>query len=64
MAGTGDDPRLVRVIHAGQTAKVRPGHWLIEQPGDHHHAENKGSVPVVIYLSTLFEDGAPPSIPG
>jgi quercetin dioxygenase-like cupin family protein len=64
MAGTGDDPRLVRVIHAGQTAKVRPGQWLIEQPTDHHHAQNKGTVPVVIYLATLFKDGAPPSIPG
>jgi quercetin dioxygenase-like cupin family protein len=64
MAGTGDDPRLVRVIHAGETAKVRPGHWLIEQPGDHHHAENRGTVPVVIYLSTLFEDGASASLPG
>ena len=64
MTGTGDDPRLVRVIRAGQTAKVRPGHWLIEQTTDHHHAANKGSVPVVIYLSTLFRDGEPASIPG
>jgi quercetin dioxygenase-like cupin family protein len=64
MAGTGDDPRLVRVIHAGQTAKVRPGHWLVEQSSDHHHAANLGTVPVVIYLSTLFRDGEPASIPG
>ena len=64
MAGTGDDPRLVRVIHAGETAKVRPGHWLIEQPSDHHHAMNKGTVPVVIYLATLFKDGEPASLPG
>lgn len=64
MAGTGDQPRLVRIIHAGQTAKVRPGHWLVEQPSDHHHAVNNGSVPVVIYLSTLFKDGEPASIPG
>jgi hypothetical protein len=64
MAGTGDDPRLVRVIHAGETAKVRPGHWLIEQPTDHHHAMNKGAVPVVIYLATLFKDGEPASLPG
>src|SRR5262249_13058035 len=54
MAGTGDAPRLVRVIHAGQTARVHPGQWLIEQPTDHHHAQNKGTVPVVIYLATLF----------
>lgn len=64
MAGTGDKPRLVRVIRAGETAKVRPGQWLVEQTTDHHHAVNKGSVPVVIYLSTLFKDGEPASIPG
>jgi quercetin dioxygenase-like cupin family protein len=64
MAGTGDAPRLVRVIKAGQTARVHPGQWLVEQPTDHHHAQNKGSVPVVIYLATLFRDGAPPSLPG
>jgi quercetin dioxygenase-like cupin family protein len=64
MRGTGDDPVLVRVIRAGQTAKVHPGQWLVEQPTDHHHAANKGSVPVVIYLATLFRDGAPASIPG
>ena len=64
MAGTGDDPRLVRVIRAGQTAKVHPGQWLIEQPTDHHHAQNRGTVPVIIYLATLFEDGEPASIPG
>ncbi len=65
MAGTGDDPRLVRVIHAGQTAKVRPGHWLIEQPTrPPPRGEQRGSVPVVIYLSTLFKDGEPASIPG
>ncbi|HEX4472810.1 MAG TPA: hypothetical protein VH085_12640 [Nocardioides sp.] len=64
MRGTGDDPVLVRVIKAGQTAKVHPGQWLVEQPTDHHHAANKGSVPVVIYLATLFRDGAPASIPG
>jgi quercetin dioxygenase-like cupin family protein len=64
MAGNGDPPRLVRVIRAGQTAKVHPGEWLIEQTTDHHHAANRGDVPVVIYLSTLFKDGAPASIPG
>lgn len=64
MKGSGDDPTLVRVIHAGETAKVHPGQWLIEQPTDHHHAGNNGTVPVVIYLATLFRDGAPPSLPG
>lgn len=64
MAGTGDDPRLVRVIHAGETARVHPGQWLVEQPTDHHHAAIKGTVPVVIYLATLLKDGEPASLPG
>ena len=64
MKGSGDDPTLVRVIRAGETARVHPGQWLIEQPTDHHYARNKGAVPVVIYLATLFRDGAPPSLPG
>jgi quercetin dioxygenase-like cupin family protein len=64
MRGSADDPILVRVIHAGETARVHHGQWLIEQPTDHHHARNNGSVPVVIYLATLFRDGAPPSLPG
>jgi mannose-6-phosphate isomerase-like protein (cupin superfamily) len=64
MVGTGDDPRLVRVIHAGETARVHPGQWLVEQPTDHHHAVNRGTVPVVIYLATLFRDGEPASLPG
>jgi quercetin dioxygenase-like cupin family protein len=64
MKGSSDDPTLVRIIHAGQTAKVRAGEWLVEQPTDHHRAANRGTVPVVIYLATLFRHGAPPSIPG
>jgi hypothetical protein len=64
MAGTGDDPRLVRVIHPGQTARVHPGQWLVEQSTDHHHAANRGTVPVVIYLATLFRDGEPASLTG
>jgi hypothetical protein len=64
MAGTGDDPRLVRVIHAGETARVHPRQWLVEQPTDHHHAVSRGTVPVVIYLATLLKDGEPASLPG
>ena len=57
------DPRVLRRISAGQTAQVRPGQWLVEQPSDIHRAANRGSVPVVIYLATLLETGAPPSTP-
>jgi quercetin dioxygenase-like cupin family protein len=58
-----DHPKLIQKIDAGSTARIKPGQWLIEQPGAHHHAANRGEVPVVIYLSTLFPKGAPPSIP-
>ncbi len=57
------DPRTVRTIAAGQTARIKPGQWLVEQPSDIHRAANNGSVPVVIYLATLLETGAPPSTP-
>jgi len=56
-------PRRVRTIAAGQTARIRPGQWLVEQPSDVHEAANRGSAPVVIYLATLLKDGAPPATP-
>jgi mannose-6-phosphate isomerase-like protein (cupin superfamily) len=56
-------PVKVRTIGAGQTAQVRSGQWLVEQPSDIHRAANRGSVPVVIYLATLLETGAPPATP-
>jgi quercetin dioxygenase-like cupin family protein len=57
------NPRLVRKIMAGQTARVKTGQWLVEQPSDHHEAANRGRVPVVLYISTLLETGAPPATP-
>ncbi|MBS1862517.1 MAG: hypothetical protein JSS68_12490 [Actinobacteria bacterium] len=57
------EPRLVRDITAGETAKIGAGQWLVEQPSDIHQAANRGSDPVVIYLATLLQDGAPPSTP-
>jgi len=57
------DPRRVRTIAAGQTARLEPGQWLVEQPSDIHEAANRGSVPVVIYLATLLKSGAPPATP-
>ena len=59
-----DHPRLVRKLEAGDTGRIRAGQWIIEQPSDHHHAANLGDKRVVLYLSTLFRRGAPPSIPG
>jgi quercetin dioxygenase-like cupin family protein len=51
----------VRVIRAGQTARVRTGQWLIEQPSNHHRAANHGKEPVVILLSNLLLKNAQPS---
>ena len=56
-------PRLVRTIAAGQTARIKAGQWLVEQPSDIHEAANRGSTPVVIYLATLLKTGAPPATP-
>jgi quercetin dioxygenase-like cupin family protein len=61
--GESDEPRPVRHITAGKTARIRAGQWLVEQPSDVHQAANRGSVPVVIYLATLLKDGAAPSTP-
>jgi quercetin dioxygenase-like cupin family protein len=61
--GESEEENLVRVIKAGQTAKIHSGQWLVEQPSDIHQAANRGSSPVVIYLATLLKDGAPPSTP-
>lgn len=57
------DPRRVRVIAAGQTARIKAGQWLVEQPSDIHEAANRGGKPVVIYLSTLLKSGSPPATP-
>ena len=57
------DPRRVRTIAAGQTARIKAGQWLVEQPSDIHEAANRGGTPVVIYLATLLKSGAPPATP-
>jgi len=53
----------VRTIAAGQTAPVRSGQWIVEKPGTIHRAANRGKAGIVIYISSLFRDGAPPAIP-
>ena len=57
------DAKPVRVVKAGQTARVHRGEWVVESPGDIHVGANRGSEPVVILLATLFPNGAPASIP-
>ncbi len=61
MSGPGDTGKLVRVIKAGQTANVKTGQWLIEQPSNHHKAANHGTEPIVILLSNLLLKNAKPS---
>lgn len=56
-------PRAVRRIAAGQTGAIQAGQWIVEQPSDIHAAANRGKVPVVIYLATLLQAGAPPATP-
>lgn len=56
-------PKVVRRIGAGQTGSIRAGQWIVEQPSTIHQAANNTSSPIVIYLSTLFPIGSPPSIP-
>jgi len=58
-----NEPQLVRKIAVGETDRVRPGQWLVEQPSDIHEAANRGSTPVVIYLATLLKSGSPPASP-
>lgn len=60
--GDAEKGKTVRTIRAGQTVPIKTGQWIVEQPSVIHRAENKGSKPIVILLSTLFPIGAPPSI--
>jgi quercetin dioxygenase-like cupin family protein len=53
----------VRTIAAGQTARIRAGQWIVERPGTIHRAANRGRQTIVIYISSLFRNGAPPAIP-
>jgi quercetin dioxygenase-like cupin family protein len=58
-----DQPGEVHyTIGAGETVRVPAGDALIEAPGSIHQGRNDDTVPVVIYLSTLFPAGAPRAI--
>jgi quercetin dioxygenase-like cupin family protein len=60
--GSGPDARN-ETIKPGQTVELNPGDSLLETPGMVHTAKNAGKTPVVIYVSSLFPDGAPASSP-
>jgi quercetin dioxygenase-like cupin family protein len=49
-------------IGPGETEVVRPGDALIESPQSIHQGRNSSTVPLVIYLSSLFPTGAPRAI--
>jgi hypothetical protein len=51
------------VIKAGQSARIKTGQWLVEQPSDHHRAANNGNKRVVIFLANLLLKNANPSKP-
>ena len=50
-------------VSAGETVLLGVGDTVIENPGAAHQARNDGDEAVVIWLSTLFPDGAPRSEP-
>jgi quercetin dioxygenase-like cupin family protein len=61
--GAGTAEAKVETASAGQTIELKPGDSLIETPGMEHEAKNTTDKPIVIYLSSLFPQGAPPSSP-
>jgi quercetin dioxygenase-like cupin family protein len=64
MKGAADEqPTVVRKIKAGQTGKIKAGQWIVEQPSVHHSASNNGNQKIVVLLSTLLKNGAPPATP-
>jgi len=62
-SGPAENATAVRKISEGQTAAIRAGQWIVEQPSTIHRAANRGDAKVVIYLATLLRKGAPPSTP-
>jgi quercetin dioxygenase-like cupin family protein len=58
----GEDATNPYNIQVGETVQLAVGDTVVETPGSHHQAVNKGTAPVVIYLSTLFPAGAPRSV--
>lgn len=56
------NPRLVRRVTAGQTARIGRGQWLVEQPGVVHMAANRGTAVIRIHLANLLGIGDPPSV--
>ncbi len=58
----GDLTEEPRLIGPGETVVVRAGGALVESPDSIHQGRNNSSLPLVIYLSTLFPADAPRAI--
>ena len=59
----GDDPTgEPHMVRPGETVVVRLGDALVESPDSTHQGRNDSSVPLVIYLSTLFPADGPRAI--
>ena len=56
-------PVLDRTLTPGTIATVTAGEWVVEESSDHHWGANEGTVPLVIYTSSLFREGAPLATP-
>ena len=62
MTGPGDKAKQLHRIAPGETITVTAGQWLVEKQDAVHHARNAGTVPVVIYITTLLRSGEPAAI--
>ena len=62
-SGADGKPVLDRTLTAGNVGTVQAGEWLVEKSQDHHWGANQGTVPLVIYTSSLLREGAPLATP-
>ena len=62
-SGTGESPKLVRRIRAGQTGKIATHQWVVETPDDVHFVTNPEKGETIAVLSALLKTGEPPAIP-
>ena len=61
--GADGKPGLDRTLSAGTVSTVVTGEWLVEEPDDYHWGANDGTVPLIIYTSSLLRQGAPLATP-
>jgi quercetin dioxygenase-like cupin family protein len=57
------DEAQVESFSSGDAVELETGDAVHETAGMVHEARNDGEVPVIIYLSSLFPEGAPASSP-